>query len=147
MSDKKRGVSPEELALLLPTGKCTVYRWIRDDLIPYVNKQIPLVYALKMKLLWDKTCTASEAARILGVSTSKVNDMLDDGYFQEILVARKKRILRKSIHKVMKVPFVIQKQDIIYPNRRGFARLRKAKQREISMMGNNSNKRKRFQID
>lgn len=142
MPRKRNGLKAEELAKLLPAGECTVYRWIADDLIPYIDHRIPRAFAKRMKKLWDKTCTPSEASRILEVSTTKIDDMLDEGSFRTTTLGRKTRIFRDSLAKAKKKGFLVQKSDIAHPNRRGFARLKKAKLGEISKMGNHSLKRR-----
>jgi len=143
MPRKNSGLTVRDLAKLLPVGESTIYRWIKDDIIPYVNCRIPLAFAKKLKKEWDKTCTPAEAARIRRVSTSKIDKMLNDGCcFRERFVARKRRIIRESLWNLKRGSFVIKKGDIVHPNRRGFARLTKAKLRKISRMGHEAFKKK-----
>jgi len=141
---KDKGFTAEELAELLPVGNCTVYRWIAGDFIPYLDRRIPSAFVKRLKKLWDKTCTPSEASRVLGVSTSKVDDMLKEGCFNVVMIVRKKRIFKSSLNKVKRKNFVVQRVDIVHPNRRGFARLKKSKLQEISIMGNKSQKRNKL---
>lgn len=137
-----KGLTPEEFADLLSVGHCTVYRWIYDDLIQYVDRRVPKKYAERVKRLWDKTCTPSEFARLLKCSPSKVDILIRDGKLRTIRVVNKRRVFRKDLNKIRKNPNLVQPGDVIHKKKRGFARYTKKRKTAISRLGNSSAKRK-----
>ncbi len=139
----RHGYTVEEFALLLSVGECTVYRWIYEDLIPYVNFRIPNKFANKTKRLWIKTCTPSEFARHLGVSPSKVDILISKGKLQTIRVIRKPRVFLKDLKKIKNDKNLVQKVDVIHKNKRGFARYSKKRKTAIALLGCYSPNRKK----
>lgn len=139
----RHGYTVEEFALLLSVGECTVYRWIYEDLIPYVNCRIPKKFANKIKRLWIKTFTPSEFARHLGVSPSKVDILMVKGKIRGIRVIRKIRLYLKDLKKIRRDKNLVQKADVVYKNKRGFARYSKKRKTAIALLGCYSPNRKK----
>ena len=139
----KNGYTTKEFADLISVGECTVYRWIYDDIIPYFNSRIPRRYVNKIERLWVKTCTPSEFARHLGVSPSKVDILMSKGKLRGIRVLRKVRLYLKDLKKVRGDKDLVQKGDVVYKKKRGFARYSKKKKTAIALLGNHSPNRKK----
>jgi predicted transcriptional regulator len=140
---QKLGLTVKEFADLIRVGECTVYRWISEDAIQYVNCRIPKGYANRVKRLWDKTCTPSEFARHLGVSPSKVDLLIVKGKLRSIRVIRKPRLFLKDLRKIKNDPNLVQKCDVIHKNKRGFARYTKKRKTAIALLGCFSPNRKK----
>ena len=138
----KKGPRVKEFAKELGLGECTLWRWIKEEVLYYEDHRIPSRDARRIKKFWKKTCTPSEAARMLHVSATKISLLLSNGRFKTIKGPRKLRIFKKSIPGARKY-IIIHKKDLAYPNRRGFARLKAKKHAEISGMGGNAARKNR----
>ncbi len=83
-----------------------------------------------------RSCTQSETARKMGISTTGVYILMKARRFETVKVMGKRRILLSSLRAAMRY-LVIEDEDILHPKRRGFARLTPEKLAEISSRGGN----------
>ncbi len=130
-------VSIPAMAQRLGVGESTVYKWVRRKLVPttqgFFGLQVPGVDAERIIDNWNKSCTQAEAADFLGVGNTTVNVMIAEGKLKSIELLGKTRVLINSLIKALASRRLVRPEDVLYPNRRGFARLTPQKASELSL--------------
>jgi predicted DNA-binding transcriptional regulator AlpA len=137
MTQLKLPVALTVLAEYLGIGQGTAYRWAKKNIIPTYQGMCLMVegkLAWQIMRDWNRSCTQMEAARFLGVSPSNIWDMVEAGILQTIkpFPKGKKRVLVDSLINALFLARRVKPEDVLYPDRTGFARLTPQKAAQIS---------------
>ena len=96
-----------ELADTLGVGACTVYRWVKRDVLRVKtgnSMTVPGAAAHRIVRDWKRSQTQSEAARTLGLRPNSVGSRLAKDRLTGIRVLGKIRVLNRSVRRALAHP-------------------------------------------
>ena len=120
---QRKAVTISRFAANLGAGEATAYRWARRGLLRVEKGKIAGDAAQQCRRDWKRSCTQVKAAALLHVSPTTVGIMLSEGELNGLRMFGKVRVLLSSVEDAKRRPRAIAPDDIVFPTRRGFARL------------------------
>lgn len=142
MPKRRPAVTITQLIKALKVEKCVVYRWVRKGHLPvmrlrsyhkkgnYIVKREDAVWLVSN---WRRTCTPTEAGRLLGVCEKSAWYFITKGIFRSVKVCGLNRVFLDSIPGAKE--FI--GKDVVNPGLIGFARYSPEKIRELARLGQN----------
>ena len=145
---RRPAVTVTQLALALKISKCNIYRWVRNGLLSVIhlrsyhqkNKIIKREDAVQLLRDWRRSCTPTKASNLLGVSRNSAEHLIKKNILETIKLMGLTRVMLSSIDSAKNFKNLTD-QDVIYPEKKGFAKYSREKIREISLKSLKSPKR------